>query len=179
MIRTASAPHRLRLVVSATVCLCLGLLLLSATVGGPSGTALEVGPPGSGKPYTSIQAAIDGASGGDVVVVYPGTYYERINFNGKPITVRSTDPEDPAVVGGTIIDGQQGGSVVTFNVGETRSAMLLGFTLTGGRSDCGGGIKCINLSSPTNSNVSSDRDDVTVGKRDAGVIPGQTLKGAW
>ncbi|GAI61123.1 unnamed protein product, partial [marine sediment metagenome] len=35
------------------------------------------------------------------------TYYENINFLGKAITVRSTDPNDPNVVAATIIDGNQ------------------------------------------------------------------------
>jgi pectin methylesterase-like acyl-CoA thioesterase len=47
---------------------------------------------------TTIQAAIDAAEDGDVIVVRPGNYNEKINFNGKNITLRSTDPDDPEVV---------------------------------------------------------------------------------
>ncbi|MCP4104896.1 MAG: choice-of-anchor D domain-containing protein [Desulfobacteraceae bacterium] len=44
----------------------------------------------SGCNYTSIQAAIDGASDGDAVLVGDGTYSEDINFNGKDITLTVT-----------------------------------------------------------------------------------------
>ena len=42
-----------------------------------------------------LQAAIDAAVDGDVIVLNPGTYPGRIRFGGKAITVRSTDPADP------------------------------------------------------------------------------------
>jgi len=120
-------------------------------------------------PYPSIQAAIDAAGSSDTVIVNPGTYYENINFNGKPITVRSTDPDDPCIVAATIINGstpadEDNASVVTFNSGENNSSVISGFTITGGTGTwvavawrfhevywnrCGGGIVCYNLSEPT------------------------------
>ncbi len=56
-------------------------------------------------PGDSIQDAIDAAMDGDEIVVAEGTYLEAIDFLGKAITVRSTDPADPVVVANTIIDG--------------------------------------------------------------------------
>ena len=82
--------------------------------------------------YPSIQMAIQDCNDGDTVLVAPGVYYETINFGGKNITVTGTDPNDPKIVGYTIIDADGDGSVVTFENGETSAAVLTGFTITGG-----------------------------------------------
>ncbi|MBE0536034.1 MAG: PQQ-binding-like beta-propeller repeat protein [Phycisphaerae bacterium] len=112
--------------------------------------------------YATIQSAIAAAADGDVVIVAPGVYRQRLNFAGKAITVRSTDPEDWNVVTATVIDAQYNGSCVTFNQGETGDSVLEGFTLTRGTGTqvafdgqprqfngvAGGGIYCW-WSSPT------------------------------
>ncbi|UCF43741.1 MAG: right-handed parallel beta-helix repeat-containing protein [Planctomycetota bacterium] len=58
--------------------------------------------------FNNIQAAIDDSDDGDFVVVLPGTYKgvgnRNIDFLGKAITVRSSDPNDPNIVAATIID---------------------------------------------------------------------------
>ena len=101
--------------------------------------------------YTTIQAAIDAAVNGDTVLVAPGTYHERIDFLGKAITVASTSISNPAA---TVINGDAGGSVVTFKSGETAAAVLGGFTITNGSGTpdhywlFGGGVYCY-YSSPT------------------------------
>lgn len=96
--------------------------------------------------FGAIQAAIDEALSGDTILVAAGTYVERINFNGKAITVRS-DAGAP----GTVIDGNLGGSVARFTSGEGPGSVLDGFTLTNGRAyggsyKFGGGIYCIDAS---------------------------------
>jgi hypothetical protein len=83
-------------------------------------------------PFDMIQEAIDVALDGDTVVVGMGTYYERIDFKGRRITVRSTAPGDSAVVEGTVIDGGDSGRVVTFAGGEGAETVLSGFTIVGG-----------------------------------------------
>ncbi len=111
--------------------------------------------------YPSIQGAIDAASAGDTIRVAPGEYLivEPLTFRGKAITVigeggcdattiRMADPPaDP-----------RRGSIVIFESGEGATSILEGLTLTGGtgtkwseegRRDGGGGILCLEGSSPT------------------------------
>jgi len=66
--------------------------------------------------FNNIQAAIDDSDvvDGDTILVYPGTYTEKINFNGKNIILRSTDPNDPDIVSSTIIDANRTGSTVYY-----------------------------------------------------------------
>lgn len=99
----------------------------------------------------TIQDAIAIAQDGDRVLVAPGTYLERIDFLGKNITVEATS--GPTV---TVIDGGgEVGHVVTFAGGETRDAVLRGFTITGGFGEAGsegagpGGGVLIDAASPT------------------------------
>ena len=72
------------------------------------------------KPFASIQKAIDSSKDGETVLVLPGTYKENINYNGKNITVASKylTTEDKSYIESTIIDGDEKGSVVTFENGE-------------------------------------------------------------
>ncbi|MBC8383414.1 MAG: hypothetical protein H8E22_06400, partial [Candidatus Cloacimonetes bacterium] len=66
--------------------------------------------------YSTIQAGINAAIAGDIVLAQPGTYVENINFNGKNITVASLfiTTQDTSHISQTIIDGNQNGSVVIF-----------------------------------------------------------------
>ncbi|MHC4944807.1 MAG: right-handed parallel beta-helix repeat-containing protein, partial [Planctomycetota bacterium] len=99
--------------------------------------------------YPKIQGAIQDAAEGDTILVAAGTYLENLDFLGKGITVISAQGPDA-----TIIDGGQAGSVVTFQSGEYEDSVLTGFTITNGTGSTempftGGGISCLNSSSPT------------------------------
>ncbi|HUT03994.1 MAG TPA: right-handed parallel beta-helix repeat-containing protein [bacterium] len=99
----------------------------------------EVKENGSGD-FKSIQKAIDAARDGDTVIVHPGTYYENIQFGGRNVTLRSTDPSDSDIVSATIIDGQELGPVVAFDGTEDETCQLAGMTITNGWSEYGGGV---------------------------------------
>ena len=115
--------------------------------------------------FPTIQAGIDAAEGGDVVLVADGTYLENINYKGKAITVASHYfvDGDTSHISNTIIDGSSpsnadSGSVVFFISGEDTTSILFGFTITGGTGTiakthwqgvdyydrAGGGILCYN-----------------------------------
>ena len=116
--------------------------------------------------FNNIQDAINDSNDGDIIVVGPGTYTgygnHDIDFDGKAITVRSMDPNDPDIVTATIIDcngtEDEPRRGFFFHNGEDENSILEGFTITGGYiSDDimaidppfdGGGIYCTG-SSPT------------------------------
>jgi hypothetical protein len=80
--------------------LALLLLLGSTSV---CAETLSVSPGG----YTTVQAAVDAASDGDVIEIAPGIYAESVVIAGKNLTVQSdfATTGDPAVVPLTVIGG--------------------------------------------------------------------------
>ena len=105
------------------------------------------------KDAKTIQEAIDLAQGDDIILVGPGRYNEAINFNGKAITLKSTDGASATTIDAWNLHD----SVVKFKSGEGPSTVLEGFTITGGTGNrdlygknetVGGGLLCLH-SSPT------------------------------
>jgi len=136
------------------VFITINLIMLSTLLA----VTWEIKQDGTGD-FTTIGAGITVAQDGDTLLVYPGIYYERINYQGKNITITSLydgDEYDESYVTNTIIDGNHEGTVVIFNSGETRDAVLNGFTIRHGKGEfhhswgytSGGGIY-IRDSSPT------------------------------
>ena len=101
--------------------------------------------------YDTIQAAIDSAEDGNVVVVADGVWTGEgnrdLDFNGKTIRVSSANGPDNCIIDcqGTEVEFHRG---FYFRSGEGPSAVVDGFTITGGYAWFGGGI-AIEYSSPT------------------------------
>lgn len=96
--------------------------------------------------FTTIQEGINASTDTDTVLVYPGTYFENLDFNGKNITLCSLEltTGNPQYVSTTIIDGQRQESCIRIHNGET-DARIQGFTIQNGLgtlfwSEDGGGI---------------------------------------
>ncbi len=133
-----------------------------------SAAVITVEPDGSGGQPT-IQDAVDIAVTGDEIVLSIGTYIGNgnrdIDFGGKSITVRSTDPNDPNTVAATIIDCEgtyeEPRRGFSFISGEDANSILSGLTVTNGygpdeeishyEMSVGGAIYC-HSSSPTVTN---------------------------
>ena len=106
--------------------------------------------------YATIQAAIDAAADGDVVIIAPDTYTgdgnRDIDFLGKAVTVRSIDPNDPNIIAATIINCNgteaEPHRGFYFHSGEDCNSVVSGFTITNGYANRGGGIYCVS-SNPT------------------------------
>ena len=90
--------------------------------------------------FTKIQEAINSSVDGDTIIVAPGTYFENVNFRGKNILLTShyLFDEDVSFINTTIIDGSNSqspdtASAVIFLSDEKNTAILQGFTITGGK----------------------------------------------
>ena len=79
----------------------------------------------NGEDFSSIQAAIDDAEPGDIILVSPGTYSEDLTIE-KSLTVQSTDGADGTTIAGRVYIDLVGAATVRFGGSNT------GFTVTGG-----------------------------------------------
>ncbi len=130
----------------------VAFLSAMALAGSAWAATLTIKADGTGA-YPTIQAAINAAAPGDLVVLQPGTYTgagnRDVDFKGKAITVRSASPDDPGVINATILDCQNAGRGFLFQTNETPASILEGLTVLNGRTDGdGAGIAC-HAASPT------------------------------
>lgn len=127
----------------------------------------------------TIQQALDAATNGAIIEVMPsdtspsGAYVENITFPAKTVTLRSVDPDDPAVVAATVIDGNNSGSVVSFDSGATADAILEGFTIQNGQAGSGAGVACSSSSPMICKCVITDNHAVDA----SGQVLGGTISG--
>ncbi len=131
---------------------CAAVLMVMGAV--PVGAAERTVPSPN---YPTIQSAIDACVDGDEVVVQPGRYTgdgnRDLDFAGRSITVRSTDPNNWTVVSATVIDcdGTEDDPHLGFyfHTGEDANAVVAGVTITRGYAQVGGGIRCDEGVGPT------------------------------
>ena len=98
-----------------------------------------------------IQAAINGASDGDIIQLEAGEYFPAVTIDtyGKAVTLRgTTDSKSGAPT--SIIDGQDSIRVLICESGEGAGTVFENLLITGGYTfDYGGGMYNYNNSSPT------------------------------
>ncbi|MCF7918282.1 MAG: T9SS type A sorting domain-containing protein [Candidatus Cloacimonetes bacterium] len=93
--------------------------------------------------FSAIQVAINASASDDTILVYPGTYFENIDYMGKDLVIGSlnmTTGEDE-YIHSTIIDGNNEGRVVTVESNEDEGTKIIGFTIQHGYFGTGGGIR--------------------------------------
>ena len=66
----------------------------------------------------TIQEAIDACAPGDTVLVWPGTYYENLNFWGKDVFLVSKAGREA-----TILDGSNSDAIIVIRDGGVTSVM--------------------------------------------------------
>lgn len=137
--------------------LCFAILCAAAAPVAPR--TWRVTPDGAGDAPT-IQAAVDSAEAGDLVLVAPGRYTWTNQGSGDDYALvrflRGADGFAVRAEAGpelTIIDAERRGRVLYIQGGEDDRVTIEGFTITGGQAPlfgdfCGGGLLA-HLSSPT------------------------------
>ena len=148
----------------------------------------------TGVRYCRIQQAIDEAMGGDTIVLSTGVFRgpgnRDLDFHGKDLIVRGSDPDDPATIVATVLDCE--GAVANphrgfvFRSGESAASVVAGITITGGYAPAeevwpgrfdvaGGGVLCHDAS-PTiekcriiNNRAGVDDELATYGARGGGI----------
>ena len=108
--------------------------------------------------FTAIQDGINATSDGDTVLVQPGIYYENLHFGGHNTALASLylTTGDTFYISQTIIDGDSAGTVILFDYGEDRSAMVTGFTIRNGAAGMGAGIFCSSANPTISHNIIMD-----------------------
>jgi len=111
-----------------TTILLISLVIFTITL---YATTHTVGTDGQ-QDFTTIQSAILVAEDGDSIIVYPGTYYENVDFLQKSLFLGSlySTTQDRTYISQTIIDGMRQGPTV--EVVNCEDVTIDGFTIQNG-----------------------------------------------
>jgi len=100
-----------------------------------------------GGQYTKIQDAINDASEGDTIIVYPYTYDENLTIEQNCLVLKSTNGPEETVIfsdgrtSAVFIGSDEGGYGRRGDKDKDGNEVLIeGFTITNGSNDAGGGI---------------------------------------
>jgi len=91
--------------------------------------------------FQRIQSAIDAAEPGDTVLVYPGTYVEKVIIDKQLTLLGAQHGVDPTVAGARTVAAEESvitcpdGDTITISKG-TNNATVDGFTVTSANGDC-------------------------------------------
>ena len=143
----------MRKTISVVVCLTLVLTTVGFSTAVNVNDTIYVDDDG-GADYTTIQEAIDTASNGDTIFVYPGTYYGSIRIN-KTLTLTG---EEKTL---TIIDGGGTGDVIKITADGVR---VSGFTIkNSGNNYRDGGVEiCSNNNIISNNVIKSNNHGICI-----------------
>lgn len=101
-------------------------------------------------PCADIKTALATAAAGSTIYVTPGIYSgaanTNLNYNGKAITVESTNGYDVTMINCTDPVTGKKSRAFNFNKGEGRDSVLVGMTMASGESDAGG---CMSITGST------------------------------
>lgn len=83
-----------------------------------------------GRDYASLGVAMADAEPRSEIVVQEGIYHEHVDFMGKSLTLRSKDPNDPAVVAATVVAAAHGFNGIVLSGSKEADSTLSGLTIT-------------------------------------------------
>lgn len=143
-----------------------------------SSTIWHIKQDGTGN-FTTIQEGINASADSDTVLVYPGTYFESINYTNKNITVASLylSTGNEQYIYQTIIDGSNETRCV--RIENCEDIALIGFTIQNGYavggsiSGWGGGVLMMEIENGLLSNCRINNNTATLGG--GGVIGSSNL----
>ncbi len=124
--------------------------------------------------YSTIQAAVDAAADGDVVLVSPGTYNESIVIAGKSVTLASLyhTTGDEAYIDQTVIDAGGGlADVIVVDATAGPDTTIVGLTIQNGND----GVSAFRKVNIFNNRVTGNADGLDL-ESSGGVVRGNLIE---